>query len=40
MKTITRRRGGPTDTSQDYEYTDWDAVDRFAEDLAEALEPA
>jgi menaquinone-dependent protoporphyrinogen oxidase len=23
--------GGDTDTSRDYEYTDWDAVDRFAD---------
>lgn len=38
MKTITRRRGGPTDASRDYEFTDWTAVDRFAEDLAEGLE--
>jgi menaquinone-dependent protoporphyrinogen oxidase len=37
MKGISRRRGGPTDTSQEYEYTDWRAVDRFAEDLAGAL---
>jgi menaquinone-dependent protoporphyrinogen oxidase len=25
------RAGGDTDTSRDYEYTDWDAVDRFAD---------
>ena len=37
MKRISRRRGGPTDTSRDYEFTDWDAVDRFAEDLVLAL---
>jgi menaquinone-dependent protoporphyrinogen oxidase len=37
MKIISRRKGGPTDTSQDYEMTDWEAVDRFAEQLAETL---
>jgi menaquinone-dependent protoporphyrinogen oxidase len=37
MRSITRSRGGPTDTSQDYEYTDWNAVDRFAKDLTGAL---
>lgn len=36
IMTIT---GGDTDTSRDYEYTDWQAVDRFAEDFA-ALLPA
>jgi menaquinone-dependent protoporphyrinogen oxidase len=37
MKAISRRYGGPTDASKDYEFTDWQAVDRFAADLAEAL---
>ena len=36
MKGISRRQGGPTDTSKDYEFTDWAAVDRFARDLAKA----
>ena len=40
MKMISRRNGGPTDTTQDYEFTDWNAVDRFANDLAGALEAA
>ena len=31
--------GGDTDTSRDYEYTDWDAVDRFTEDLTTMLKP-
>jgi menaquinone-dependent protoporphyrinogen oxidase len=31
MKSIARREGGSTDTSHDTEYTDWAAVDRFAE---------
>jgi len=29
--------GGNTDTSQDYEYTDWDAVERFAGEYAQRL---
>jgi menaquinone-dependent protoporphyrinogen oxidase len=36
IMTIT---GGDTDTSRNYEYTDWQAVDRFAEDFV-ALLPA
>jgi len=31
MKLISRREGGSTDTSHDHEYTDWEAVERFAE---------
>jgi menaquinone-dependent protoporphyrinogen oxidase len=34
MKMISRRNGGPTDTSRDYEFTDWAAVDRFGHELA------
>jgi menaquinone-dependent protoporphyrinogen oxidase len=30
MKSISAHEGRETDTSQDYEYTDWDAVDEFA----------
>jgi menaquinone-dependent protoporphyrinogen oxidase len=40
MKRISQRRGGPTDTTRDYDFTDWAAVDRFAERLAEAVPPA
>jgi len=29
--------GGDTDTSRDYEYTDWEAVDRFANTFAQSL---
>jgi menaquinone-dependent protoporphyrinogen oxidase len=29
MKAIARKAGGPTDTSRDYEFTDWPALDRF-----------
>jgi len=34
IMTIT---GGDTDTSREYEYTDWQAVDRFAEDFVARL---
>ena len=33
MTKIVRREGGDTDTTQDYEYTDWNAVDSFAHEL-------
>jgi menaquinone-dependent protoporphyrinogen oxidase len=33
MRSIVKREGGETDTSRDYEYTDWDAVDQFARDI-------
>lgn len=32
--------GGDTDTSRDYEYTDWDAVERFAEAYARSFSSA
>jgi menaquinone-dependent protoporphyrinogen oxidase len=32
MKTIARKAGGPTDTSRDYEFTDWPTLDRFVRD--------
>lgn len=37
VKSINGRRGGATDTSREYEFTDWQAVDRFAEDLTADL---
>ena len=39
MRLLMRRMHHPTDTSQDYDYTDWDAVDRWAHELAETLAP-
>jgi menaquinone-dependent protoporphyrinogen oxidase len=39
IRLIMTVTGGDTDTSRDYEYTDWQAVDRFAEDFV-ALLPA
>lgn len=35
MKLINWRKGGPTDTSRDWDCTDWEAVDRLAEEVAE-----
>jgi len=29
MKTISRLNGGPVDTSRDYDFTDWHALDKF-----------
>jgi menaquinone-dependent protoporphyrinogen oxidase len=39
-KFMSKRRGGPTDTSRDHEFTDWQAVDRYAERLAKAMPPS
>jgi menaquinone-dependent protoporphyrinogen oxidase len=43
MQRISRRTGRPTDTSRDWDFTDWRAVDDFAEKLhgfLKALYPA
>ena len=37
MKFIAKRAGGSTDTSRDHVYTDWQALERFAEEFAEEL---
>jgi menaquinone-dependent protoporphyrinogen IX oxidase len=34
---MMKRGGHPTDTSQDYDYTDWHAVDRFGGEFARGL---
>ena len=34
MKRIARKSGGDTDTSRDYEYTDWAALGSFVEEFA------
>ncbi len=41
MRLLMKRMGHPTDASQDYDYTDWPAVERFGRELAElaALRP-
>jgi menaquinone-dependent protoporphyrinogen oxidase len=38
MKRIAKSAGADTDTSHDYEYTDWADLDRFAADLAHEIE--
>ncbi len=40
MKRIARKAGGATDTSRDYEYTDWAALDRFADAFGQRLTSA
>lgn len=37
MRWIVGRAGGDTDTSRDFEYTDWSVVERFADDIAARL---
>jgi menaquinone-dependent protoporphyrinogen oxidase len=37
MKHIAAKEGGDTDTSHDFEYTNWDDVARFAKELASRL---
>jgi menaquinone-dependent protoporphyrinogen oxidase len=34
MRLLMRRMGHPTDGSRDYDYTDWDAVDRLGREVA------
>ncbi len=38
MKAILRARGEVVDSSKDYEYTDWNAVDEFADEFARLVE--
>lgn len=38
IRLMMARGGHPTDTSHDYEYTDWDAVDAFARECAALVE--
>ena len=40
VRLMMNRMHRPTDTSQDYDYTDWDAVARWAHELAATLTPA
>ncbi len=40
MKRIAGSQGGETDTSRDWEYTDWAAVDRLANEVAASAVPA
>jgi menaquinone-dependent protoporphyrinogen oxidase len=38
MKAIVKKAGGDTDTSRNYEYTDWDEVRRFARNFVKLVE--
>ena len=40
MRLIVGHAGGETETSREYEYTDWPAVERFARDFSALLAPA
>jgi menaquinone-dependent protoporphyrinogen oxidase len=37
MKWIARREGAPTDTSRDYEFTDWSDVRALADEMARVI---
>ena len=37
MKRISKKAGGDTDTSRDYEYTNWAALKQFVDDFCDAL---
>ncbi len=39
MRMISKQYGRPTDTSQDYEYTDWNDVEAFVDDFLARLHP-
>lgn len=34
LRRIARKAGAPTDSSRDYEFTDWPALDRFVDEFA------
>jgi menaquinone-dependent protoporphyrinogen oxidase len=38
MRGISKRGGGPTDVSKDYEMTDWVSLDRFAEEVVRTVQ--
>jgi menaquinone-dependent protoporphyrinogen oxidase len=40
MRLISRQAGRPTDTSQDYEYTNWDDVEAFVDEFLAAAKQA
>jgi menaquinone-dependent protoporphyrinogen oxidase len=40
MRMISRQAGRPTDTSQDYEYTNWDEVEAFVDEFLAAAKLA
>jgi menaquinone-dependent protoporphyrinogen oxidase len=40
MKYIARKAGGDTDTSRDYQYTNWQTLDEFVDELTSSIVPA
>ena len=40
MKRIARSQGAPTDTSRDYEFTNWETLDRFVDSLTRRVDEA
>jgi menaquinone-dependent protoporphyrinogen IX oxidase len=38
MRLLMKHMGHPTDASHDYDYTDWDAVDRLGRELGARAE--
>ena len=40
IRLLMRKGGHPTDTSHDHDFTDWDAVERFAHECAGLLSTA
>jgi menaquinone-dependent protoporphyrinogen oxidase len=40
MKRIMRQKGGPTDTTRDHVFTDWEHVEEFARRFAHVVDPA
>jgi menaquinone-dependent protoporphyrinogen oxidase len=40
MRLLMKRMGHPTDASHDYDYTDWDAVDRLGREIAQLARAA
>lgn len=40
IRHIAKKAGLPTDTSRDYEYTDWEEVRRFTSEFSHKIEPA
>lgn len=39
MRLLMKRMGRPTDASHDYDYTDWNGVDRLGHELAQLAHP-
>ena len=39
MKRIVKKAGGDTDSSRDYEYTDWNELDQFTDRFSDRLAP-